>query len=92
MNKGELVTKLAKDSGTTKKDAEAVLNSFMDTVGEVLAEGDKISLVGFGTFETSERSARKGRNPQNGKEIEIPAKTLPKFKAGKTLKEKVDQG
>jgi DNA-binding protein HU-beta len=92
MNKKDLVAKLAEDSGTTKKDAEAVLNSFMDTVGEVLAKGDKISLVGFGTFETSERSARKGRNPQTGKEIDIPAKTLPKFKAGKSLKDKVDQG
>lgn len=92
MNKKELVAKLAEDAGTTQKDAEAVLNSFMDTVGEALAKGDKISLVGFGTFETSERSARKGRNPQTGKEIDIPAKTLPKFKAGKTLKDKVDQG
>ena len=92
MNKKDLVAKLAEDAGTTKKDAEAVLNSFMDTVGEVLANGDKISLVGFGTFETSERSARKGRNPQSGKEIDIPAKTLPKFKAGKSLKDKVDQG
>ena len=91
MNKKDLVAKLAEDAGTTKKDAEAVLNSFMDTVGEVLANGDKISLVGFGTFETSERSARKGRNPQNGKEIDIPAKTLPKFKAGKSLKDKVNQ-
>lgn len=92
MNKKELVAKLAGDAGTTQKDAEAVLNSFMETVGEVLAKGDKISLVGFGTFETSERSARKGRNPQTGKEIDIPAKTLPKFKAGKNLKDKVDQG
>lgn len=92
MNKKDLVAKLAEDAGTTKKDAEAVLNSFMDTVGQVLAKGDKISLVGFGTFETSERSARKGRNPQTGKEIDIPAKTLPKFKAGKSLKDKVDQG
>ena len=91
MNKKDLVAKLAEDAGTTKKDAEAVLNSFMDTVGEVLANGDKISLVGFGTFETSERSARKGRNPQTGKEIDIPAKTLPKFKAGKSLKDKIDQ-
>ena len=91
MNKKDLVAKLAEDAGTTKKDAEAVLNSFMDTVGEVLAKGDKISLVGFGTFETSERSARKGRNPQSGKEIDIPAKTLPKFKAGKSLKDKIDQ-
>jgi len=91
MNKKDLVAKLAEDAGTTKKDAEAVLNSFMDTVGEVLAKGDKISLVGFGTFETSERSARKGRNPQTGKEIDIPAKTLPKFKAGKSLKDKVNQ-
>jgi DNA-binding protein HU-beta len=92
MNKGELVTKIAKETGTTKLDTEKVLNGFMEVVKETLKNGDKISLIGFGTFETSERSARKGRNPQNGKEIDIPAKTVPKFKAGKTLKDAVNEG
>jgi DNA-binding protein HU-beta len=91
MNKGELVTKIAKETGATKLDTEKVLNSFMETVKDTLKEGDKVSLLGFGTFDTSERSARKGRNPRNGEEIDIPAKTVPKFKAGKTLKDAVNE-
>ena len=91
MNKTELVAKLAEKSEVSKKDAEAVLNAFMETVGETLAEGDKITLVGFGTFEPRERAARVGRNPRNPEEtIEIAAAVLPAFKASKKLKEIVN--
>ncbi len=90
MNKTELIAAMAEESGLTKKDAEAALKSFVNVVSDELQKKGKVQLIGFGTFETSEREARKGRNPQTGKEIEIKATTLPKFKAGKALKEKVN--
>lgn len=90
MNKTELVAKLAEGANVSKKDAEAVLNAFTSTVTETLKSGEKIQLVGFGTFETAERAAREGRNPSNGKTIKIPKSTVPKFKAGKALKDAVN--
>ena len=90
MNKTELVDAIAKQSKLTKKDAEAALKAFTDTVTKALKKGDKVQLVGFGTFEVSERAARKGKNPQTGEAIKIPASKSPKFKAGKALKETVN--
>ena len=89
MNKTELVAAIAAQSGASKKDAEAVLNAFVDVVGDTLKKGDKISLVGFGTFEARKRAAREGKNPQTGAKIKIAATTVPAFKAGKALKDKV---
>lgn len=91
MNKSELITSIAEKSGLTKKDAESALNAFMKSVEEALMSGDKVQLVGFGTFEVRERKARQGRNPRNPKEvIEIPASKAPVFKAGKALKDQVN--
>lgn len=91
MNKAELVAKMAEMSGLTKKDAETALNSFMETVEATLVEGGKVQLVGFGTFDVRERKPRKGRNPRNPEQvIDIPASKAPVFKAGKTLKEKIN--
>lgn len=91
MNKAELVTSMAEKSGLTKKDAEAALNSFMKSVEESLMKGEKVQLVGFGTFDVRERKARKGRNPRNPEEeIHIPASKAPVFKAGKALKDMVN--
>ena len=89
MNKTELVEAVAKKMGTTKKEAEAAVSAFTETVKEALAEGKKVQLVGFGNFEVRERAARKGRNPQTGEEIEIPASKVPAFKPGKSLKDAV---
>ena len=89
MNKTELIEALAKKTGFTKKDATAFLDAFTDTVTASLKKGDKIQLVGCGTFETAKRAARKGKNPQTGKEIKIPATVVPKFKAGAKLKDAV---
>lgn len=92
MNKSELVTSMAEKSNLTKKDAEIALNAFMKSVEEALVKGEKVQLVGFGTFEVRERKAREGRNPRNPKEvIKIPASSAPVFKAGKTLKEAVNK-
>lgn len=92
MNKAELVSKMSEKSNLTKKDAEAALNAFMSSVEEALLEGDKVQLVGFGTFEVRERAARQGRNPRNPEQvIEIPASKAPVFKAGKGLKEMVNK-
>ena len=92
MNKAELVAKIAEKSELTKKEAEAALNGFLSTVEEALVGGDKVQLVGFGTFETRERAARKGRNPRNPQqEIDIPASKAPVFKAGKSLKEAINE-
>lgn len=91
MNKAELVSSIAEKSGLTKKDSEKALNAFVESVEEALARKEKVQLVGFGTFETRNRSARKGRNPQTGEEIDIPAATVPAFKPGKALKEIVNQ-
>ena len=89
MNKTELVEAVAKKMGTTKKEAEAAVSAFTETVKEALAEGKKVQLVGFGNFEVRERAARKGRNPQTGEELDIPATKLPAFKPGKGFKEVV---
>lgn len=91
MNKAELVAKMAEKSGLSKKDAELALNGFVKSVEEALAGGDKVQLVGFGTFEVRERAARQGRNPRNPEEvIHIPASKAPVFKAGKGLKDVVN--
>lgn len=91
MNKAELVTRMAEISGLTKKDSEMALNAFMKSVEEALSNGDKVQLVGFGTFETRDRAARDGRNPRNPDEvIHIPASKAAVFRVGKSLKEKVN--
>ena len=90
MNKTELVAAIADKTEGSKKDIEAVVNAFVEVVGEQLKKGDKIQLIGFGTFEVSERAARKGRNPQTGKEITIEASKSPRFKPGKALKDLVN--
>ena len=87
MNKTELVTAMAEQTNLSKKDAEAALKAFIDVVSEELKKGEKVQLVGFGTFEVSERAAREGRNPQTGETMEIKASKTPKFKAGKALKD-----
>ena len=87
MNKTELVAAMAKETNLSKKDVEAVLKSFTDVVASELKKGGKIQLVGFGTFEVSERAAREGRNPQTGETMKIAASKAPKFKAGKALKD-----
>ncbi|HGY56804.1 MAG TPA: HU family DNA-binding protein [Caldithrix abyssi] len=89
MTKQELVAKMAADANISKKEAEAALNSFVASVKESLGKGESVSLVGFGTFGVSHRNARKGRNPQTGAEINIPARRVPTFKAGKGLKDAV---
>ena len=92
MNKSELVASIAQKSNLTKKDAETALNSFIASVEEALAAGEKVQLVGFGNFEVRERKAREGRNPRNPKEvIKIPASKAPVFRAGKALKEIVNK-
>lgn len=90
MNKTELVAEIAEKANTSKKETEVVLRAFTDVVTEQLKKGEKIQLVGFGTFEVSERSARTGRNPQTGEEMQIAASKAPKFKAGKALKDLVN--
>ena len=91
MNKAELITSMAEKSQLTKKDAEAALKAFIDSVQEALEGGDKVQLVGFGTFETRERAAREGRNPRTKETINIPATTVPVYKAGKEFKERVNK-
>ncbi len=88
MNKAELVSNVAERTDLTKKDAEKAVAAVLDTIGEALTKGDKVQLVGFGTFEVRERAARKGRNPQTGKELDIPATRVPVFKAGKALRDR----
>ncbi|MGN7300516.1 HU family DNA-binding protein [Ferdinandcohnia sp. SAFN-114] len=89
MNKTELVNAVAEISELTKKDATKVVEQVFETIKDALASGDSVQLLGFGTFEVRERSARKGRNPQTGEEIEIAASKVPAFKPGKALKEAV---
>ena len=91
MNKAELIAAVAAKTGDTKKGVEASVNAFVDVVTEALVKGDKVQLVGFGSFEVRKRAARKGRNPQTKEEIKIPASKAPVFKAGKALKEKVNK-
>jgi DNA-binding protein HU-beta len=89
MKKADLVSKMAEKSGLNKKQTEAALDSFVESVQEALQAGDKVQLVGFGTFETRARAERKGRNPGTGEEITIPQSNVPVFKAGKVLKDVV---
>ena len=91
MNKAELVKAMANETSLSQKDVEKVLNSFVNQVSNALANKDKVQLVGFGTFETRERAAREGKNPQTGEKLTIAACTVPAFKAGKALKEKVNK-
>ena len=89
MTKAELIAAIAEKSGMTKKDADAALSTVIDTITDTLAKGDKIQLVGFGTFEVRERKAREGINPQSKDKIQIPATKVPAFKAGRALKDAV---
>jgi len=91
VNKSELIGKMAEKSGLTKKDNEAVLKAFIESVEEALEGGEKVQLVGFGTFETRERAARVGRNPRTKEEIQIPASKVPVFKVGKEFKDIVNK-
>jgi DNA-binding protein HU-beta len=92
MNKAELVAKVAEKTNMKKKDSEAAINAFLSTVEETLVKGDKVQLIGFGTFETRKRKAREGRNPRKPDEtIKIPASKAPVFKAGKALKDAVNK-
>ncbi|MGN1154352.1 MAG: HU family DNA-binding protein [Candidatus Gastranaerophilaceae bacterium] len=86
MNKEELVQEISKKAKVTQKEAGEVLNALVDTIQKTVSKGKKVTLVGFGTFESRKRAARNGRNPQTGKEISIPAKTVPVFSAGKKFK------
>lgn len=88
-NKAELVDRVAKKTQLTKKDVSATVEALFETIQEALKAGEKVQVIGFGNFEVRERAARKGRNPQTGKEIEIPASKVPAFKAGKALKDAV---
>ncbi len=91
MNKSDLIAAIAAKTGDTKKNAEASLDAFIDVITESLVKGDKVQLVGFGSFEVRKRAARKGRNPQTKEEIKIPASKAPVFKAGKALKDLVNK-
>ena len=91
MTKAELIDKIAKDSKVSKAVAGNALSSLIDGVSKALAKGDSVTLVGFGTFSVSRRAARKGRNPQTGSTINIPASRVPRFKAGKGLKDAVNK-
>ena len=90
MNKTEIVNAISEKAELSKKDAEKALKAFTDVVAEELKKGEKVQLVGFGTFEVSERAAREGRNPQTGKAMKIAASKAPKFKAGKALKDAIN--
>jgi len=90
MNKTELIAAIAEQAEISKKDSEKALKAFVDVVTEELKKGEKVQLVGFGTFEVSERAAREGRNPQTGKTMKIDACKAPKFKAGKALKDAIN--
>ncbi|KRM08258.1 MAG: HU family DNA-binding protein [Liquorilactobacillus ghanensis] len=88
-NKAQLIDTVATKTGLTKKDATSAVDAVLDTIQDLLKQGEKVQLIGFGNFEVRERAARKGRNPQTGKEIQIPASKVPAFKPGKALKEAV---
>ena len=92
MNKAELIDTVAEKADVSKKDADAVLSAVIESIMESVAGGDKVSLVGFGSFEPRDRKARDGRNPQTGETIKIPATTVPAFSAGKGFKEMVASG
>ena len=90
MSKSELIANVAERAGLSKKDAERAVNATFECIEAALIEGDKVQMIGFGTFEVKERAARKGRNPQTGEEMDIPASKNPVFKAGKGLKDAVN--
>ena len=90
MNKGDLITKIAESADLSKAQATEVLNTVLSSIGDALRDGDKVTLIGFGTFSVSHRDARTGRNPQTGKSIKIAAKNVVKFKPGKELSETVN--
>ena len=89
MNKMELIAEVAKKTGLSKKDAEKAINATVETIADTVAAGSKVQLVGFGSFETKTRAAHTGRNPRTNETMDFPAKTIPVFKAGKALKDKV---
>ena len=89
MTKQDLIDQVAAETGLSKKDAGQAIDAVVDAISGALAKGEKVSLIGFGTFETRKRAAREGRNPQTGKAIKIPAKTVPVFRPGKALRERV---
>lgn len=89
MTKAELIDKVAQATGMTKRDSGRAIDAVFDAISQTLSAGDKVQLVGFGSFEVRKRAARTGRNPQTGRDIKIPAKTVPVFKPGKALKEMV---
>jgi len=91
MNKADLISSMAEKGALSKKDAEKALNAFLESVQDALAKGEKVQIIGFGSFEVRKRAARKGRNPQTKKEIEIPASNAPIFKAGKALKDALNK-
>ncbi len=91
MNKSEIIAAMAEKTGETKKNTEAALNAFVEVVTDSLVKGEKVQLVGFGSFDVKKRAARKGRNPQTKEEIKIPASKAPTFKAGKALKDLVNK-
>ncbi len=91
MNKAELVAAIAAKTELSKKDSEKALKAFIEVVSEELKKGEKVQLVGFGTFEVAKRAAREGRNPQTGKAMKIAASKAPKFKAGKALKDEINK-
>ena len=91
MNKAELINAVAASEDVSRKDTEAVITAMLDTITEALKQGDKVQLVGFGSFEVKKRAARIGRNPRTKEEIEIPATVLPVFKAGKLLKDTISK-
>ncbi|MDA8194396.1 MAG: HU family DNA-binding protein [Thermaerobacter sp.] len=91
MNKSDLVTEVAERAGMTKKDAERAVNAVVETIEGALTKGDRVSLVGFGTFEVRERAARTGRNPRTGEALEISGSRIPAFKAGKSLKDSISK-
>lgn len=90
MNKAELVASMSEKAGLSKKDSEAALKSIIDTIQQAMHDGDKVQIIGFGSFEVRERAERKGRNPQTKEEITIPASKSPVFKAGKALKDAIE--
>ena len=89
MTKTELISAVAEKTGVSKKDTEKTVNAVLDTISETLVKGDKIAFVGFGTFETRKRAAKTGKNPRTGETLNIPASTIPAFKAGKGFKDAV---
>lgn len=91
MNKVELINAVAEAAGVSKKDTEAVIKATFEVIEKAMADGDKVQIIGFGSFETRDRAAREGKNPQNGETVAIPACKVPAFKAGKSLKDAVNK-